>query len=246
MLFGIPSTRNRASFEQAIRSLGATPLLLTQGEARRESRMRDTACVLNRYNIDGVVLRTHSHDDLAEFARYSLSPVVNAGTDIERPCNALGDLMTIYEHSGKLEGVKLVCFGHAGAVVDSLLIGGAKMGMQVVCCCPPNHGPDQDVLHAANSFGKVVVTDDVKAAIENADVVATSSFEGDDPALKAYCVTEELLAAAGKNAIFLHPLPAYRGREVTADVIDGAQSVVYEQAENKLHIQKAVLKLLLR
>lgn len=256
MIFSKSSTRTRVSFEQGIKQLGGTALVLQQGDIQlgRGETVRDTAMVLSRYGIDGIMIRTYKQSDVEELSKYCGCPVINGLTDDYHPCQVLADLMTIYEHFGKLEGLKMAYFGDGNNMAHSLMIGGAKVGMEVVCCCPDGYKPDEEITRKAAEFGNVRVTSDIDEAIEHCDVVYTDVFfsMGQDKspektaALMPYQVNEALMAKADKDAVFMHCLPAHRGEEVTAGVIDGVQSIVFEEAENRLHAQKAVMYLLMK
>lgn len=256
MIFSKSSTRTRVSFEQGIRQLGGNALFLSSNDIQlgRGETIHDTAKVLSRFNIDGIMIRTFKQSDVEDLAKYGDMPVINGLTDDFHPCQALADLLTVYEAFGRLEGKKLAYFGDGNNMAHSLMIGGAKVGMEVAICSPKGFQPNPEITAAAEKFGKVVVTDNVDEAIANADAVYTDVFfsmgQDKDPAKEAalmpYQVNAELMAKANKDAIFLHCLPAHRGEEVTADVIDGAQSVIFEQAENRLHAQKAVMALLMK
>lgn len=256
MIFAKSSTRTRVSFEQGIRQLGGTPLFLSSNDIQlgRGETIHDTVKVLSRYNIDGIMIRTFKQSDVEELAKYGNMPIINGLTDDFHPCQALADLMTIFETFGRLEGKKLAYFGDGNNMAHSLMIAGAKTGMQVAVCSPKGFEPRADIVEAAQKFGNVVVTDDPDEAIAGADAVYTDVFfsmgQEKDPAkekaLMPYQVNSALMAKANKDAIFLHCLPAHRGEEVTADVIDSAQSVIFEEAENRLHAQKAVMYLLMK
>ena len=256
MIFSKSSTRTRVSFEQGIKQLGGSALVLQQGDIQlgRGETVHDTAMVLNRYGIDGIMIRTYKQSDVEELAKYADCPVINGLTDDYHPCQVLADLMTVYEHYGKLEGLKMAYFGDGNNMANSLMIGGAKVGMQVVICSPEGYQPDPEIVKEAAQFGDVKVTADVDEAIRDCDVIYTDVFfsmgQEKSPekvnALMPYQVNAELMAKAAKNAVFLHCLPAHRGEEVTAAEIDRAQSIVFEEAENRLPAQKAVLYLLMK
>ena len=256
MIFSKSSTRTRVSFEQGIKQLGGSALVLQQGDIQlgRGETIHDTALVLNRYGIDGIMIRTFKQSDVEELAKYSACPVINGLTDDYHPCQVLADLMTVYEQFGKLEGLKMAYFGDGNNMAHSLMLGGAKVGMEVVCCCPEGYTPSEEVVAEAQKYGKVSVTDSVDEAIKDCNVIYTDVFfsmgqEKSKDKLKAlmpYQVNEALMAKAARNAVFMHCLPAHRGEEVTEGVIDGAQSIVFEEAENRLHAQKAVMYLLMK
>ena len=256
MIFAKSSTRTRVSFEQGIKQLGGTALVLRQDDIQlgRGETIRDTALVLGRYGIDGIMIRTFKQSDVEELAKYSSCPVINGLTDDYHPCQVLADLMTIYERFGKLEGLKMAYFGDGNNMAHSLMIGGAKVGMEVVCCCPDGYRPNEEIVNSAAQFGKVSVTDNVDEAAKDCDVIYTDVFfsmgqektKEKTDALMPYQVNEQLMAKAARGAVFMHCLPAHRGEEVTEGVIDGAQSIVFEEAENRLHAQKAVMYLLMK
>lgn len=256
MIFSKSSTRTRISFEQGIKQLGGSALVLQQGDIQlgRGETVQDTARVLSRYGIDGLMIRTYKQSDAEELAKYGNFPVINGLTDTYHPCQVLADLLTVYERFGRLQGLKMAYFGDGNNMAHSLLLGGAKVGMNVVCCSPEGYRPDPEIVQAAAACGNASVTDSVDEAIQGCDVIYTDVFfsmgQEKSPektaALMPYQVNAALMAKANKNAIFLHCLPAHRGEEVTADVIDGAQSVVFEEAENRLHAQKAVMYLLMK
>lgn len=256
MIFSKSSTRTRVSFEQGIKQLGGSALVLQQSDIQlgRGETVADTARILNLYGIDGIMIRTFLQSDVEELAKYSNCPVINGLTDDYHPCQVLADLMTIYERFGKLEGLKMAYFGDGNNMAHSLMIGGAKVGMNVVCCCPDGYAPNEEIVKAAAEFGNVSVTNNIDEAIADCDVIYTDVFfsMGQDKspektkALMPYQVNEALMAKAAKDAVFMHCLPAHRGEEVTAEVIDGAQSIVFEEAENRLHAQKAVMYLLMK
>ncbi len=256
MIFSKSSTRTRVSFEQGIKQLGGSALVLQQGDIQlgRGETIRDTALVLNRYGIDGIMIRTYLQSDLEELAKYSACPIINGLTDDYHPCQVLADLLTIYEHFGRLEGLKMAYFGDGNNMAHSLMLGGAKAGMHVVCCSPEGYMPNAEIVQAAQQCGNVTVTSDVNEAIRDCNVIYTDVFfsmgQEKSPekvaALMPYQVNGALMAKADKSAVFLHCLPAHRGEEVTEEVIDGAQSIVFEEAENRLHAQKAVMYLLMK
>ncbi len=256
MIFSKSSTRTRVSFEQGIKQLGGSALVLQQGDIQlgRGETVRDTALVLNRYGIDGIMIRTFKQSDVEELAKYSNCPVINGLTDEYHPCQVLADLMTVYEHFGKLEGLKMAYFGDGNNMAHSLMLGGAKAGMEVAICSPEGYTPNEEIVATAAKSGKVWVTSDPEEAIRDCNVVYTDVFfsMGQDKspekvnALMPYQVNEELMAKAAKDAVFMHCLPAHRGEEVSEGVIDGVQSIVFEEAENRLHAQKAVMYLLMK
>ena len=256
LLFEKPSTRTRISFDVAVRELGGHPVVLPAAELQlgRGETIEDTARVLSGY-LQAVVLRTFGHDRLERFAAAADAPVVNALSDAAHPCQALADLQTVRETLGRLEGVRLAYVGDGNNVAHSLLRAGAMAGMAVVVACPPAYAPDEAVVEAARrsaalSGGSVAVTDDPREAVAGASVVYTDVWtsmgqEADaaprTAALLPYRVDAALLAGAADDAIVLHCLPAHRGEEIAADVLDGPRSRVWAQAGNRLHTAKAVL-----
>lgn len=261
LLFEKPSTRTRVSLEVAVYQLGAQPIYMSWRELQlgRGETVADTARVLSRY-LDALVARVRRHSDLEELARYSTIPVINGLSDLTHPLQALADVMTIREKLGRVKGVKLSFIGDGSDnVLHSLLIVGAKLGMHVTVATPPQLQPHPKVMkvveEAARESGAVIeIIEDPIEAVRGADVVYTDvwvSMGQEDVAeekiklLKRYQVNSKLMDAAGDKAIFMHCLPAKRGQEVTDDVIDGPRSVVWDQAENRLHTHKAVLALLI-
>lgn len=256
LIFAKSSTRTRVSFEQGVRQLGGTPLFLSSNDIQlgRGETIHDTVKVLQRYGIDAIMIRTFKQSDLEDLAKFGSIPIINGLTDDYHPCQVLADLLTIYERFGKLEGLKFAYFGDGNNMANSLMIGGAKVGMKVFVCSPAGFQPRPEMVEEARRFGEVVVTDSVEEAAANADVLYTDVFfsmgqEKDkkkEGALMPYQINADVLAKAGKEAIFMHCLPAHRGEEVTADVIDSPCSVIFEEAENRLHAQKAVMALLIK
>lgn len=260
MIFENSSTRTRVSFEVGLTQMGGHALFLSPRDLQigRGEPVRDTAQVLSRY-LDAIMIRTNSHELVEEFAQYATVPVINALTDAYHPCQALADLLTIQEQKGKLAGLKLAYFGDGNNVAHSLLIVGAKMGMHIVVATPDEHNVDQDIVAAAKEIAKdtgAIIEEiaDPFLAAKDADVIytdvwASMGFESEqsdrEQSLSAYQVNEQLLQSAKSDYIFLHCLPAHRGEEVTAEVIDGKHSFVYDQAENRLHAQQAILAALI-
>ncbi len=262
MMFEKTSTRTRVSFETGIWELGGQPIFLsfrdTQLVGTGESP-GDTAQVLSRY-LGGIMARVYKHKTLQDLAKYSTIPVINGLCNLYHPCQILADLQTIREHKGKLKGLKLVYVGDGNNVCHSLMIGCTKMGMDVSVVCPDDYRPDEKitkkVLEIAKEMGtKLEITKDISSGVKNADVVYTDTWisMGDETqkeirlkAFKDYSVNKELMGHAKSDAIFLHCLPAHRGYEVTDEVIDSKQSVVFDEAENRKHSQKAVLLTLMK
>ncbi len=260
MIFEKSSTRTRISFEQGIRQLGGYPLFLSSRDIQlgRGEPIRDTVRVMERMNIDGIMIRTFKQSDLDELAEYGRIPVINGLTDDFHPCQVLADLLTVYEEFGTFEGKKLVFFGEGFNMANSLMLGCAKVGMDVTICSPAGLGPRREIVEAAKKGAlggaKVVVTDDIDEAISGANAVYTDVFfsmgQEKDPAKEAALmpmqVNAAMMAKAAPDAIFLHCLPAHRGEEVTDEVMEGARSRIFPEAENRLHAQKAVMYLLMK
>ncbi|WUI03673.1 ornithine carbamoyltransferase [Spirillospora sp. NBC_00431] len=254
VLFDKPSTRTRLSFAAGIAELGGHPLVMDAGTSQlgRGETIADTARVLER-QVSAIVWRTAGQERIEEMAAGTTVPVVNALTDEFHPCQILADLQTVREAKGDLGGVTLAYFGDgANNMSHSYLLGCATAGMHVRVGAPASRPPDPAVVArateiAAATGGSVTVTDDPKRAADGADVLATDTWvsmgqDGKDTALyEPYAVTEDLLALAGPDAIVLHCLPAYRGKEIAASVLDGPRSRVWDEAENRLHAQKALL-----
>lgn len=260
MIFTKSSTRTRVSFEVGMTQLGGYPLFLSSNDIQlgRGETIHDTAKVLERY-LDGIMIRTYAHSDVIELAEEASIPVINALTDLLHPCQVLADLMTAYEHKGKLEGLKFAYIGDGNNMAHSIMYGCAKAGLDCAIAAPADYQCDAEVVENAKADFKaagreLILTQDPVEAIKNADVVYTDTWvsmgQEDEKAerIKAfngYCVDAELFAKAADDAIFMHCLPAYRGFEVTEDVIDGPQSVIFDEAENRLHAQKAVMAALM-
>lgn len=261
MIFTKSSTRTRVSFEVGMTQLGGYPLFLSSNDIQlgRGETIYDTAKVLERM-LDGIMIRTYAHQDVLDLAEYANIPVINALTDLLHPCQVLADLMTAYEHKGKLEGLKLAYIGDGNNMAHSLMYGCAKAGLDCAIATPDNYQCDSEVVaNAKDDFKKsgreLILTNDPVEAIKNADVVYTDTWVSmGQEAEKAerqkifmpYQVNGELFKHADGEAIFMHCLPAYRGFEVTEDVIDGAHSVIFDEAENRLHAQKAVMATLMK
>ena len=261
MIFTKSSTRTRVSFEVGIYQLGGIGLFLNSNDIQlgRGETISDTAKVLSRY-VDGIMIRTYKQSDVDELAKYGSVPVINALTDLLHPCQALADLMTVYEKKGKLAGLKMAYLGDGNNMAHSLMIACSKVGMHFSIGCSPGYEPNEEILAMAKqnalSSGSVIeITYDPKEAIKDADVVYTDvwssmgqeeEFEERQKALSPYQVNSELFSHAKQDAIFEHCLPAHRGEEVTGEIIDGPNSVVFDEAENRLHVQKAVMALLMK
>ncbi len=256
MIFMKTSTRTRMSFEVGIEQLGAQPMFLNANDIqlRVGETIKDTANVMSRY-VDCIMIRTFAQKDVEDLAEYGQIPVVNGLTDAHHPCQGMADALTIREHCGQLEGIKLVYIGDGNNVTHSLAEVGAKTGMHVVACTPPDYRPDGDIIaraqqDAKETGGSVELTSDVAAAVTGADVIYTDTFTsmGQEAehdvrlaALKDYQVNMDLLALAGPQVKVMHCLPAHWGEEITEEVLYSPHSVVFDQAENRLHAQKAIL-----
>jgi ornithine carbamoyltransferase len=251
------STRTRISFEVGIHELGGQPVALAGRDLQlgRDEPLDDTAHVLSRY-LHGVVIRTHGHERIETLARASQVPVINALTDKFHPCQVLADLMTIREHRAEqLKGLRVAWVGDGNNMVHSWLLASALADFELHIACPEGYAPQPDVVALADSLGRGrrVITQDIEAAVRGAHVITTdvwASMGQEDErdqrqrAFANFCVREQHLTAAAPDVLFLHCLPAHRGEEVEAAVIDGPRSRVWDEAENRLHAQKAVLELL--
>jgi ornithine carbamoyltransferase len=260
MIFQKPSTRTRLSFETGIVQLGGTAIYLSSTDlqlARGES-IEDTARTLSLY-VDMIMARVYSHSDIEKLAAYSSVPVINGLSDTFHPCQILADLFTIQEHKKTFNGLKIAWIGDGNNVCNDLILGSSKVGMNLSIACPPGFEPNDTVLTVARqesfkSSAEISITDDPLKAIQDADVVATDTFisigkdeerqQREEIFLPRYQVNYDLLRSAKQDCIFMHCLPASRGREVTSEVIDGKASVVWDQAENRLHVQKALMCML--
>jgi ornithine carbamoyltransferase len=257
MIFQKPSTRTRVSFEVGIYQLGGAGLYLSAGDLQlgRGETIKDTAVVLSRY-LDAIMIRTFAQSDVDELAANASIPVINGLTDSAHPCQALADVMTIRERFGRLEGLKVVYLGDGNNVCASLMVACAKLGMDFVAATPPAYRPDDEALRIAREAGaNVELTGDPRLAVEGADVlytdVWTSMGQEDEREqrlhdLAGYGINDELVKRAGKDAIVLHCLPAHYGEEITEEVLYGPRSAVWDQAENRLHAQKALMALVIR
>lgn len=261
MIFTKPSTRTRISFEVGIWQLGGVGLFLSAEELqlRRGETIEDTARVLSGY-LDGIMIRTYSHQDVVDLATHSTIPVINGLTDLLHPCQATSDLLTIREKKGDVEGLRLAFVGDGSSnMVHSLLFASAKMGMDMVVGCPEGYEPAADVMLQAeelarSSGSQLEVVHDAVEAVEGADAVYGDVWisMGDDDEreerlrlMMPYQINGDLWSHTAAGAIFMHCLPAHRGEEVTAEIIDGPASVVFDQAENRLHAQKAIMALVM-
>ena len=260
MIFAKSSTRTRVSFEVGMFQLGGHALFLSTQDIQlgRGEPIADTAGVMSRF-LDGIMIRTFAHQDVLDLARYGSIPIINGLTDLMHPCQALADLMTIREHKGQLRGLKLAYLGDGNNVANSLLQACAKAGMNIAVASPAGYTCDPGCIAEARAEAavqgcEVLLTDDPLAAAKRADAIYTDTWVsmGQEtekalrlPIFSPYQVNDAIMAAANPGAIFLHCLPAYRGLEVTESVIDGPFSAIFDEAENRLHAQKAVLVSLL-
>lgn len=250
MIFEKPSTRTRVSFEVGIRQLGGTPVILSASELQlgRGESVADTARVLSRY-LDGVMIRALSHETVTEFASEGTIPVINGLTNLSHPCQIMADLQTVAERLGPLENQIVSWFGDGNNVANSWIEAAALFGFELRIAGPEAYRPPADLVAWARSQGaQIIFSDNAAEAARNATVLVTDVWisMGDDEGTRLrdmapFQVNNELMSVAAPDAIFLHCLPAIRGNEVTAEVIDGAQSAVFDEAENRLHAQKAVM-----
>jgi ornithine carbamoyltransferase len=260
MIFQKSSTRTRVSFEVGMWQLGGYALFLSANDLQlnRGETIADTARNLSRY-LDGIMIRTYSHQDVVDLADYSSVPVINGLTDLLHPCQVLADLFSIREKKEKLEGLKLVYIGDGNNMAHSLMFGGAKMGMHVVICSPSGFEPDPEItrlsrIDAAQTGASITIQDDPAEAVQTADIIYTDVWtsmgmeEEYEQRLKSFSrfqVNSALLEKAKDDLLVMHCLPAHRGEEITDDVVDGPRSIVFDQAENRLHVQKAIMALVI-
>lgn len=252
MIFQKSSTRTRVSFESGMYQLGGQALFLSSRDLQigRGEPIQDTARVLSRY-LDGIMIRTYAHSEVEALVKYGTIPIINGLTDYAHPCQVLADLMTIREAKGTLEGLKLAFIGDGNNMANSLIVGGLTAGMSVSIACPDAYRPAEKVLKFAADFGdKFTLTDDIMKAAEGADAVYTDVWasmgmedeaEARRKAFAGYQVNAELMSVTNKGSMVLHCLPAHRGEEITADVFEKHASEIFEEAENRLHAQKAVM-----
>lgn len=250
MIFEKPSTRTRVSFEVGITQLGGTPLMLSASDMQlgRGETISDTGRVLSRY-LDAIMIRCLSHNTLTELAAASDIPVINGLTDLSHPCQIMADLQTMCEHFGRLDGLIVTWFGDGNNVANSWIEAAVLFGFELRLAGPAAYQPDAELLSwAQSSGGKIILSEDAEAAATGAHVLVTDVWisMGDEEGtrvqdMKPFQVNDALMALAAPNAIFMHCLPAWREMEVTASVIDGPQSAVWDEAENRLHAQKAIM-----
>lgn len=251
MIFMKSSTRTRVSFEVGAWQLGGHALFLSPRDVQlgRGEPVADTARVLSRY-VDGIMIRTFDHAEVEELAQYADVPVINGLTDLLHPCQILADLLTVRQHLGTIDGRKVAWVGDGNNMANSWINAAYRLGFDLTLACPEGYDPDPAILKRAQTAANVRVVRDPGAAVEGADVVNTDVWASmgqeqeqaiREKAFKGYIVDEALMSRAQQDAIFLHCLPAHRGEEVSAAVIDGPQSVVWDEAENRLHVQKAIM-----
>jgi ornithine carbamoyltransferase len=256
MVFEKASTRTRVSFEVGMEELGGHAIFLNPSDLQlgRGEEIRDTARVLSRY-VAGVMIRAFRHGTIEEFARYSTIPVINGLSDREHPCQTLGDLLTLREHFGSTDGLSVAWIGDGNNVCHSLILAAAMAGLDLTVASPPHYRPDQGIVEAARSAGaKIRVIGDPREAARDADALYTDVWVsmGEEAerverlaAFRGYTIDTKLLSLASPDAVVLHCLPAHRGEEITDEVLEGPQSIVWDQAENRLHTEKALLATLL-
>lgn len=257
MIFTKSSTRTRVSFEVGIYQLGGQGLFLSQNDLQlgRGEPICDTAAVLSRY-LDGIMIRTYAQQDVEDLAKYGSIPVINGLTDYAHPCQVLADFMTISEYKGNLEGLKLCFIGDVNNMANSLVVGGLTVGMNVSVAAPKGYDFDPSIINFAKPYGNAFTfTDNVKEAASDADVLITdvwasmgqeSEIEKRKRDFANYCINDDIMAVAKKDAMVQHCLPAHRGEEITAEVFAAHQNAIYDEAENRLHAQKAVMVKLMK
>jgi ornithine carbamoyltransferase len=257
LIFEKPSTRTRVSFEGAMAQLGGTPIFISTKDTQisRNEPVRDTARVLSKY-LDGLAIRTYSQDILKEFAKFATIPVINALTDLFHPCQVLSDIMTVIEYKGGYKDLKIAWVGDGNNVAHSWINAAAVLGLNLVLACPDGYLPDQDIVEKAKkrNIGEIVLFTDPFEAVKNADVIYTdvwasmgqeNELDGRMRTFEPFQVNKTLLKNAADNVIVMHCLPAHRGEEISEDVLEGPNSVVWDQSENKLHMHKAILDILI-
>lgn len=252
MIFEKNSTRTRVSFETGMFQLGGHALFLSGKESQigRGEPVEDTARVLDRY-CDGIMIRTFAQEEVEELARFTTIPIINGLTDFCHPCQVLADLMTVREHKAVLEGLKMCYIGDGNNMANSLIVGGLKVGMSVSIACPKDYQPHKDVLDFAAQYGdKFQMTESPLEAAKNADVVLTDVWASmgqeseqkiREAAFAGFQVNDELMAVTNEGCMVQHCLPAHRGEEITAEVFEAHADEIFDEAENRLHAQKAIL-----
>ena len=256
MIFSKSSTRTRVSFEVGMTEVGGHALFLSDRdlEIGRGEPIKDTARVLSRY-LDGIMIRTFAQQDVEDLAKYGSIPIINGLTDYCHPCQVLADLMTIREYKGSLKGLKLCFVGDGNNMANSLIVGGIKTGMEISIACPDTYRPDAQIVEWAQKNGKLTVTSDLKVAAANADVLYTDVWASmgqeaekaeREKVFRGYCIDAQLLQVAKPDAMVLHCLPAHRGEEITDEVFELHAEEIFDEAENRLHAQKAVMVKLMK
>ncbi|HEX6178239.1 MAG TPA: ornithine carbamoyltransferase [Thermoanaerobaculia bacterium] len=262
MIFEKSSTRTRVSFEVGMFQLGGHALFLSARDIQlgRGEPIYDTAKVLSRY-VDGIMARTFAHKTVTDLAEYATVPVINGLTDLSHPCQSMTDYFTAWEHfGGQLKGRKLAYLGDGNNMAHSLMYGAPKVGMNIAIATPASYAPDPAVVAQAKADAdaagtKMIVTTDIEEAVRGADIVETDVWasmgqeaeaEKRNRDFKGWIVDRRVMSLANRDAIFMHCLPAHRGEEVAAEVIDSPQSVIYDEAENRLHVQKAIMHVLMK
>ncbi|KXL54122.1 ornithine carbamoyltransferase [Anaerotignum neopropionicum] len=252
MIFEKSSTRTRVSFETGMYQLGGHALFISSKDAQigRGEPTQDTARVLSRY-LDGIMIRTFEQEEVETLANFGSIPIINGLTDFCHPCQIMADLQTIREHKGKLDGLRMCYIGDGNNMANSLIVGGLKVGMTVSVACPEGYRPDSKVLDFAKEYGdKFLLTDDPKVAAKNADVMITdvwaSMGQEEEQAIRAkafdgYQINDELMTLTNDGCMVQHCLPAHRGEEITAEVFEAHADEIFDEAENRLHAQKAIL-----
>jgi ornithine carbamoyltransferase len=257
LIFEKPSTRTRVSFEAAMIQLGGMPVFISTKDTQisRNEPVRDTARVLSRY-MDVLAIRTYSQEILKEFAEFATIPVINALTDLFHPCQVLSDIMTVIEYKGGYENLKIAWIGDGNNVAHSWINAAAVLGLNLVLACPDGYLPDRDIMEKAmeRNIGEIVLSTDPLEAVKNADVIYTdvwasmgqdNELNGRRSTFEPFQVNKTLLKTSAEDVIVMHCLPAHRGEEISEDVLEGPNSVVWDQSENKLHMHKAILDVLL-
>lgn len=256
MIFAKSSTRTRVSFYMGMKQLGGDSLFLSTNDIQlgRSETIEDTSKVISRMGLSGIMIRTFLQSDVEALAAHGTIPVINGLTDDYHPCQALADILTLFEHKGKIAGQKMAYLGDGNNVTHSLMIICSKLGMKFAAVCPKGYEPSAKITEYCKSIGgDITITDNIDEGVKDADVLYTDVFfsmgqhitEEKEAALMPYQLNMNIYNKAKEGCITMHCLPAHRGEEVTADVLDGPMSVVFDEAENRLHAQKAVLALLL-
>ena len=251
LIFEKSSTRTRVSFEVGMYDLGGNALFLSSRDLQigRGEPVQDTARVLSRY-LDGIMIRTYAQEEVEDLAKYASIPIINGLTDYCHPCQVLADLMTIREHKGVLKGKKLCYIGDGNNMTNSLIVGGIKMGMEVSVACPKGYEPDAELMKWASENGSFTCTDSVLEAAKDADVLYTDVWASMGQEAEAeerkkifagYQINSDVMAVAHADAMVMHCLPAHRGEEITEEVLEAHADEIFDEAENRLHAQKAVL-----